>query len=293
MIWRSAVGLLALYLVYASFFFLIQRRVLYPGTALGPGPSWPGVGGPPRGVRRIELATDAGTIDAWLLLAGDGSAGERGPDAGPRRPGALVFHGNAELAIDLVAPFEPLSGLGIHTLFVEYPGFGGSDGRPSETSIQAAARAAYDWLAGRPEVDPGRIVAIGRSLGTGPAAGLSRERPVAALVLWSPFVSVGYLALRKYGLPPFLALDRFDTRVALRGYDGPILMMHGRRDRVIPYGNAEVLLEAADDAELVAWDCGHNDCPPAWLEFWDPLSDFLHEEGILDRPGTEAAGSSG
>lgn len=267
--WLAAVA--AVYAAYAGIFFLLQRAMLYPGTRLGPGPSWPGNSDGPVGAEEVSLESEAGPVRAWYVPAG------AGPAAGS---GALVFHGNAELAVDLVAPFRALADLGVSALFVEYPGFGGEPGRPTESSIMTVAEAAYDWLAAREEVEEDRVFALGRSLGTGPAAGLTRCRPVQALVLWSPFVSVGHLALRKYGLPPFLALDRFDNGAALEEYGGPVLLFHGRDDRVIPFSNSEVLADVHPEARLVAWSCGHNDCPPSRDELWDPLAEFLEQAGL-------------
>lgn len=267
--WLAAAA--ALYVAYAGIFFLLQRALLYPGTRLEQGPSWSVDASGPADAEVIRLASGAGPVRSWFVPA---------PAARATGTGALVFHGNAELAVDLVPAFRELADMGVSALFVEYPGFGGEPGRPTETSIMAVAETAYDWLAGRDEVDADRIFALGRSLGTGPAAGLTLRRPLRALVLWSPFVSIGHLALRKYGLPPFLALDRFDNRRALVDYDGPVLLFHGRSDRVIPFSNSQALARVHRDARLVEWSCGHNDCPPAWEELWDPLADFLAEARV-------------
>ncbi len=273
-------GLLAVYVLYAGFFYLIQRSVLYPGTRLGPGTSWPGPQRDISGVEQVDVQTAEGPIAAFYVAPGSPGGGDDGEPRSGRAPAAIVFHGNAELAADLVAPFDQLRRLGVAALFVEYPGFGGRPGRPSEQAIMATATAAYDWLTDRADVDGSRIFAIGRSLGSGPAAGLSRVRDLRALVLWSPFVSVGHLALRKYGLPPFLAKDRFDSRAAVREFDGPVLVFHGRADRVIPHSNGEAVAAASRNARLISWECAHNDCPPAWPDLWDPLAGFLAEHDL-------------
>jgi fermentation-respiration switch protein FrsA (DUF1100 family) len=275
---RLIVTALAVYVLYAGLLFSLQRRVLYPGAGLSPwSPS-----GSRAGAETLSLPTSAGGVDAWYMPA----AGERALAAGEGAPAAIVFHGNAEFAVDLLDWFAPLRERGIGALYVEYPGFAGSSGRPSEASVLEAARAGYDWLVRHPDVDPERVFAIGRSLGAGVAAGLSRERPLTALVLWSPFVSVGYMALRRYGLPPFLARDRYDTREAISAYPGPVLLFHGRRDPVIPYRHATILADVRGDAELITWECGHNDCPPTAAEFWEPFSDFLVQNRILRSEGS-------
>lgn len=262
------------YVVYAGILFLLQRAMLYPGTRLGPRPAWSGDTRGAAAAKDVPLDTGLGPVRARYVPASpDRAVGS----------GALLFHGNAELAVDLIPSFRTLADLGVSALFVEYPGFGDEPGHPTESSIMAVAESAYDWLADREEVDEDRIFAFGRSLGSGPAAGLTRRRPLRALVLWSPFVSVGYVALRKYGLPPFLALDRFDNRAALEVYDGPVLLFHGRSDPVIPFSNSEVLAGVHAETRLVEWSCGHNDCPPTWEEFWDPLAGFLRETDLIER----------
>jgi dienelactone hydrolase len=271
MVVRLIVAALAAYVLYAGLLFSLQRRVLYPGAGLSPLSSSPGASRPD--TEALSLPTSGGGVDAWYVPA----AGQRGPRSSPA---AVVFHGNAEFAVDLVGWFAPLTDLGVAALYVEYPGFAGSAGKPSEASILEVAAAGYDWLIARPDVDPERVFAIGRSLGAGVAAGLTRERPLAALVLWSPFVSVGYMALRRYGLPPFLARDRYDTREALSVYPSPVLLFHGRQDPVIPYRHSTILTRVRG-AELVTWECGHNDCPPTASEFWGPLSSFLMRNRIL------------
>ena len=287
MVLRWIGGLLVVYVLYAGFFYLVQRSVLYPGTRLGSGTSWPGASGDLTSVEQVEIQTTGGPIDVFYV-ARDPTSGWDGSGQPPSgaAPAPIVFHGNAELAADLIAPFSELRRLGVAALFVEYPGFGGRAGRPSEQSIMATATAAYDWLADRSDVDASRIFAIGRSLGTGPAVGLSQVRDLRALVLWSPFVSVGHLALRKYGLPPFLAKDRFDSRAGVREFDGPVLVFHGRADRVIPHSNGVVLTAAGRNARLISWECAHNDCPPSWLDLWGPLAGFLDEHDLaLDGLG--------
>ncbi len=58
----------------------------------------------------------------------------------------------------------------------------------------ADARAARSYLASRRDLDPGRLIYFGESLGAAVALGLALEAPPAALVLRSPFTSLAEVA---------------------------------------------------------------------------------------------------
>lgn len=257
----AALAGLALIAVYWTFGFFAQRSVMFPV------PRAPVSGAPPPDVRQIWLPTSAGRVEAWLLEADarDGGA-----------PLMIFTHGNAEL-IDYWPPaFEEARRAGVHVLLVEYPGYGRSEGRPSQKSIRETMVAAYDAVAERPSVDRERIIAYGRSLGGGAAALLTTERPVAALVLESTFTAVWPFA-RQFGLPRFLVRDRFDNVAAVTAFAGPILLLHGREDDVIPHAHSIQLQEVADRAMLKLMPCGHNDCPSAWPD----IRRFLEMHGLL------------
>ena len=179
------------YLAYGAFFFLIQRQITYVGVQLrAPGPIPDFVSG----FERIWLGAPDVKAEAWYLPAIRDSTTARSP--------ALIFtHGNAELIDDWLLPLEPLRQMGVSLLLVEYPGYGRSEGVPNETTIVHTVVDAYDWLAARDDVDGNRIVAMGRSLGGGPAAALTHRRQVAALVLESTFSSVAAVAWQVYRLP--------------------------------------------------------------------------------------------
>ncbi|GMR13405.1 MAG: alpha/beta hydrolase [Gemmatimonadota bacterium] len=265
-----AIAVLA-YVAYTGFFFLIQRRITYAGVHLGaPGPIPDSV----PGFERIWLGAPDVKAEAWYLPAMGESTTTRSP--------ALIFtHGNAEFIDDWVLPLDPLRQMGVSLLLVEYPGYGRSEGVPNETTIVRTVVDAYDWLATRDDIDGDKIVAMGRSLGGGPAAALTGLRPVAALVLESTFTSVAALAWQVYRLPGFLARDRYDNRSAVASYEGPVLIFHGTEDDVIPYSHGQRLSSAAKHGRLVNYRCGHNDCPPNWDEYWAEMRAFLRDAAIL------------
>ncbi|HEY6008235.1 MAG TPA: alpha/beta hydrolase [Geobacteraceae bacterium] len=263
---RIGAALAAAYACYGGLVFLSQRAIIYPGRTI----RVPSV--PPAGVKPLWVETAAGRAEAWFFPAA-------GVAAGPR-PALLFFHGNGEVIDFLPAEAAWLRALGLHVLLVEYPGYGRSTGTPSETAITATAVAAFDLLVGRADVDPGRVVAFGRSLGGGAACALARQRPLAALILQSPFTSTRPFA-RQLLLPGVLVRDVFDNRRALRDYAGPVLIFHGRRDGIIPFAHGRELAAIARRSRFVPLDCGHNDCPPDGEEFRRTFAGFLVAAGIL------------
>jgi hypothetical protein len=248
----------AVYVVYAAVVFFAQRALLYPGTgrvaAEDAAPRGPGF-------ERHWIEVAGGRVEAWWL----GALPAGGVDAAPsvpaeRRPAFLWFHGNGELIEDWPDLVQGVRERGVGVLLVEFPGYGRSSGRPTEASITEAAVAAYDLLAARSDVDPGRILAFGRSLGGAAACAVAARRPVAALVLHSTFTSVRPFA-KHYFVPGLLVRDVFDNRRVVAAYDGPVLVLHGRHDDVVPYSHGVELARVAKNAKLVTYETAHNDFP--------------------------------
>jgi uncharacterized protein len=268
----TAAALMAMYAAWLALLYLGQRGMMFPGAGM----AFDAVHQPRTPtVEAVVVPASFGQVRGYFLPAASvGSA-----------PAIVYFHGNAELAVHNVALLQPLAALGLHVLIVEYPGYAGSDGKPGRDTLDEAARVGFDWLAGRADVDPGRIAAMGRSIGAGPAVALTGERPVAALVLLSAFSSLDGFAQRM-GTPGFLIRDRWDNAARLRDYSGPVLLFHGRRDLIIPFAHSRELARTAPGAVLETLDCGHNDCPYFDPGFVETLDAFLRESGMLPPRGS-------
>lgn len=259
----------AVYAAYGALCFIFQRSLMYPGRAIDVGRQ------PPLspGTVPLRLDTDFGRSEAWFLPA-------KGAKTGGKGPVLLFFHGNGEVIDFLPDEAEEFRTMGMGVLLVEYPGYGRSEGHPTEESIAAAAVAAHDAVIKQRGVDPGKVVAFGRSLGGGAACALSRQRPLAAIILQSPFTSTRPFA-RRMLLPGFLVRDVFDNRSALAAYQGPVLVLHGIHDDIIPVVHGRELARTARRGRLVELACAHNDCPPDRGEFRGTVAGFLRDEGII------------
>jgi fermentation-respiration switch protein FrsA (DUF1100 family) len=252
----------ALYAGWAALLFAAQRSLVFAGQGRSDG----GRGGAAYGYERLALAD--GT-EAWVLPARSGA------------PSPLVVfgHGNGELIDDWFQGLRRYQALGMAVLLVEYPGYGGTAGVPSEASIGAAFRAAVDAAVRRPDIDPGAIVAHGRSLGGGAVCTLLNRGDIAAVIVESTFTSLRSMSAR-YLLPGLLVRDPFDNLAALAAYSGPVLVMHGERDEVIPFAHGQALAAASKRSTFVSRECGHNDCPRDEREYWPAVERFLRQAGV-------------
>lgn len=275
MIIKFAAGACVLYAVYCGLIFLAQRPVMFPRHIIQTPPR-PDLSDKSGEVLRIP--TDFGSVEAWYLKP------QRGKSP---HPVMIVAHGNGELIDDNLADGLYMAARGVGVLLVEYPGYGRSPGRPSMKSISRTFISAYDMISQRPEVDSSRLIFFGRSLGGGAVCELSRHRPSAAMILMCTFTDTRFF-IKRYLAPASLTRDPFDNLEAVSDYPGPILIIHGKQDEVIPFRHGKRLYEAAPNAQMISYDCGHNDFPLAYRE---NVIDFLNQrimpEKEISQPGSD------
>ena len=244
------------YLAASSFVYVQQRNLIYQRSTLQLDPAAVGL----TGVDIVTVPTSDGeSLVAWWS-----------PPA-PGKPTVLFLHGNAGTIADRPERFAFYQANGLGVLFLDYRGYGGSTGYPSETGLIADALAAHDWLKAK-GVKPGEIGVVGESLGSAPAVALATLRPVAALALEAPFSSMVETAAYHYPwLPVSLLLhDRWDSAQRIAGLTAPLLVVHGTADRIVPYALGVRLYEAAPGRKrLITVDgAGHVDVfrEPSWRE---------------------------
>jgi len=239
------------YLLLCLWVYLGQRSMIYHPTPYQQ----------PEEGESISLITAGAVLNLWVL----------------RRPGSgalIYFGGNAEavsLSLHDFAHATPHRTL----VFVNYRGYGGSSGRPSEAALIADALAIFDAF----QPDYPDIAVIGRSLGSGVAVQLAAQRPVSRLALITPFdslVRVGQGALP--WLPvSLLAKDRFESFRFAPRVDCPVLVLIAANDEVIPPARARALAVAFPQARattLQVAGAGHNDIQ-LWPQYYPQLAGFL------------------
>ncbi len=176
-------------------------------------------------------------------------------------PVVLYFHGNGGALRYRVERFRKLTSGGIGLMALEYRGYGGNGGSPSQQGLIADAAAAYAFVAAR---YPGRrIVPWGKSLGTGVAVAIAADKEVGRLILEAPFTSAAAVAAERYWYMPvrLLMKDQFRSDELIGKVKAPLLILHGVHDRTVPYRMGERLFALANQPKHIVrfLDGGHED----------------------------------
>ena len=226
------------YIVIVVALYIFQRGMMYfPDTNKTLLPS---------GINEFTVQTEDGLdLTGWFLK------GE------PDKPTIVYFHGNALAHANRVPRVMPYVEAGYSVLLAGYRGYGGNPGKPSEAGLYKDARAYINAL------NTQNIILYGESLGTGVAVQMATEYPnVKALVLEAPYTStVDIAAWRFFWVPVrFLMKDRFESIAKIQNINAPLIILHGKRDRVIPFRFGRELYEAASEPKVFIpfEDADHN-----------------------------------
>lgn len=235
--WRAVRVLLLAYLVVVLLVYLLQRRIQY-----FPDPEAPSL---PAGAEDVRLeAADGTALRAWHW---------------PGATTVLVLHGNAGHRGHRLHIAQGLVARGLGVLLLDYRGYGGSGGSPSEAGLVLDAEAAVRWLRAR----GARVVYYGESLGCGVAALLAAKEPPLAIVFQSGADSLVPVGREAYPWLPIglLMKDRFEAAAAMRGVRCPVLSIHGAKDTLVPPERGRALFDASPGPKewWLVEGAGHND----------------------------------
>ena len=244
---RTAVFLAVLYLGVAAVFFAWQTAMIFPGAETQGTPAAQ-VDPIPPGSELVTLRAANGERVVSLFGPALASDGRPRADAA-RRPTILFFYGNGMCLADCLGQFEAFRHLGANVLLTDYLGYGLSGGSAGAEGCRQAATAALAYIRTRRDVDQDRLVAVGWSIGGGVALDLvARHRgEFSGLAVFSTFTSLREMAQRVVPfLPTSLMLrHEFDNLAHVGAIDVPILIGHGRDDRLIPASMSARLAAAA------------------------------------------------
>lgn len=270
---RSA--LILIILICATLWLVV--RWMQPRMAFFP---WSGIQRTPADLRipfqDLEIVTSDGVrLHGWWM------------EREPARAAVIYWHGNGgnlSLWLDVLADIHQR---GFSVLAVDYRGYGGSEGSPTEAGIYRDAIAAtgyYETHLRRPDVP---TIYWGRSLGCSVASHAARAKPADALILESPFGNVralfaGNPVMTVLGL---FASYRFPTAEHLQSHDRPLLVIHGDADAIIPFRAGRQVFDAAPTERktfVVLEGADHNDVHAGHPAYWPAVDRFV--EGLVRSP---------
>jgi fermentation-respiration switch protein FrsA (DUF1100 family) len=248
------------YLGLTAVMFSLQTRIIFPGQETQ-GRPYAGVR-PRPGTELVRLDTHQGVPIVALIgpaLTADGRPDPLAAD----RPTLLYFYGNAMCLKYADTELEQFRRLGLNVMIPEFVGYGMSGGKASERGCQATADAAYEYLVRTRGIKANRIIAGGWSLGGAVALDLASRRQIGGLIMFSSFTSGVDMAHR---IVPFLPASvllrhRFNSIGKIKHVTCPILIGHGRRDRIVPFEMGERLAAEAKSPVSTLWidEADHND----------------------------------
>lgn len=246
-----AIGAFGAYVAMLALLYIKQREMMYPRNAARAeiaSANLPGV------EEAALTAADGEKLIAWVVPPRDG------------KPVLLFFHGNAGNFGRPIrqARFRALTEDGTGLFAVNYRGYGGSTGSPTEDGLAQDARAAYAAAVARFGAE--RLVGYGESLGTGVVLKLAAEAPLEAVILEAPYLSTAAVAQQLYPYIPvgLVMHDQFHSDQVIGKVKAPLLILHGQRDGVIPFSQGEALFGLANPPKrFVRFPEGNHENLPA------------------------------
>ena len=188
----------------------------------------------------------------------------------------VFFHGNAGDLSNRIYKLNELDKLDINILLISWRGFSGNEGYPTEKNLYEDAEAAIKWL-NKKKVSNSQIILYGESLGTGVAVEIASKNNFNSIILESPFTSIENSAKIYYPYLPvsFLLKDRYDSISKIKKINSPILIMHGRKDDIVPFFMGKKLFEKANSPK----DSYFTDIDDHMMEFnsqlLNKIKDFI------------------
>ena len=160
----------------------------------------------------------------------------------------LFLHGNAGSLENRIHKINHFKNMNVNFLLLAWRGFNGNKGKPNEIGLYEDARSAVRWLKSK-GVEEKNIIIYGESLGTGVAIEVGQYKKFAGIILESPFTSMIDAGKEKYPFLPvrFLLKDKYESINKIKNIKSPILVMHGKVDRIVPFYMGKKIYELANE----------------------------------------------
>ena len=229
-----------IYIIFVVVLFFIQSYLIYyPTHKISTTPQINGLS-----YEEIFFITKDGVkISAWYIPA-------------LKSGNTILFcHGNAGNIGDRLESIKIFYNLGLNTFIFDYRGYGKSEGKTTEYGTYLDAEAAWYYLVNKQKLTPQKIIIFGRSLGGAIASWLAKLHTPKALIIESSFTSIKDIASKLFPYIPVKILMRFDYNTCeyLKKVSCPVLIIHSRDDKLIPFNHGLKLFDIANDPKAVSY----------------------------------------
>jgi len=163
----------------------------------------------------------------------------------------LFFHGNAGSLENRTYKLNHFKNLNLNFLIIAWRGFSGNKGKPNEMGLYEDAKSAIKWLKAK-GIKEKNIILYGESLGTGVVVEVAQNKNYAGVILESPFTSMVNMGKKYYPFFPvnLLLKDKFESYKKIDNIFVPVLIMHGKVDKIVPYYMGKKMYELANEPKF-------------------------------------------
>ena len=163
----------------------------------------------------------------------------------------LFFHGNAGSLESRTYKLNHFKDFNVNFLIIAWRGFNGNEGKPNEVGLYRDANSAIKWLNSK-GITKENIILYGESLGTGVAVEVAQNKKYAGVILESPYTSMVNMGKKYYPLFPvrFLLKDKFESYKKIKNVSVPILVIHGKIDKIVPFAMGKKMYELANEPKF-------------------------------------------
>ena len=222
----------AIYFLLLTFVFFYQRKLLYhpnfSNHVTGDGLI--------HSIEKINIKTEDNIdLKGWFHLKD------------LKKKTILFFHGNAGTLDNRIYKLNFLGNLDINFLIIAWRGYSGSSGKPTELGLYQDAKSAVNWL-NLKGIAEKNIILYGESLGTSVAIEIGQNKNFAGMILEAPFTSMVDTGKKHYPFFPvkLLLKDKYESKNKIKNIKFPILVMHGKKDKIIPFYMGEAIYNLAN-----------------------------------------------
>ena len=235
----SILALILFYILLIIIMFFFQRNLLYHPSV--DNYLKDNSGAEPTEIEKIKITTgDKIDLNGWFY------------NKDIKNFKTLVFfHGNAGSLKNRTYKLNYFKDLDINFLIIAWRGFSGNMGKPNEMGLYEDARSAVRWL-NMKGIQDKNIILYGESLGTAMAVEIAQNKKYAGIILESPFTSMVNMGKKYYPFFPvsFLLKDKFESYKKINKISVPILIIHGKVDKIVPYAMGKKMYELANEPKF-------------------------------------------